>query len=243
MARPGPVLALIPAKGGSTRLRRKNILPLGGRPLIGWAIEAARESGVVDAIVVSTEDMEIATVARELGAEVPFLRPECLARDPAGVVDVALHALATLREVGRDFATLIILLPTCPLRSAMDVQAALALFREADGRFLMSVSAYSHTPFAALELTGEGLLSPYFPQYIGRKSQEMPRAYRANGAIHVLDVAAFEAARSYYAQPLLGYVMPEARSVDIDTEEDLRYAEFLLTRQLVQVTGLATESA
>ncbi|MCU0842016.1 MAG: acylneuraminate cytidylyltransferase family protein [Thiobacillaceae bacterium] len=230
MARPGPVLALIPAKGGSTRLRRKNILPLGGRPLIGWAIEAARAAGVADAIVVSTEDAEIAAAARELGAEVPFLRPDHLARDPAGVVDVALHALAALREAGREYATLIILLPTCPFRSAEDVRAALELFRAGDGRFLMSVSAYPHTPFAALELTGEGLLSPYFPEYIGRKSQEMPKAYRANGALHVLDVAAFETARSYYAQPLLGYVMPEARSVDIDTEADLRYAEFLLAQ-------------
>jgi CMP-N-acetylneuraminic acid synthetase len=223
MARPGPVLALIPAKGGSIRLRRKNLLPLGGRPLIGWAIAAARDSGVADAVVVSTEDAEI--------AEVPFLRPDHLSQDPAGVVDVALHALGALREAGRAFATLVILLPTCPFRSTDDVCRAVDMFRARDGRFLMSVSAYSHTPFAALQLSEEGVLSPYFLEYIGRRSQQMPAAFRANGAVHVLDVAAFEEARSYYAQPLIGYEMPAERSVDIDTEHDLRYAEFLLARE------------
>lgn len=223
-----PTLGLIPAKGGSTRLRRKNALPLGGRPLIGWAIDAARDSGVVDRIVVSTEDDGIAALAVELGAEVPFRRPASLARDPAGVVDVALHALETLQAQGDAYDTLVILLPTCPLRSAADIRAAVAMFRAHDGRFLMSVAQYPHTPFAALGLGEDGRLTPYFPEYIGRKSQQMPVAWRANGAIHVLDVAAFEQARSYYAQPLLGFAMPAGRSIDIDTAEDLAYAEFLL---------------
>lgn len=224
----GKTLCLIPAKGGSTRLRRKNILPLGGKPLIAWAIEAARQSGVIDRLVVSTEDEEIAAVARQWGAEVPFMRPPELARDPAGVVDVALHALEELRRQGEEYRNLVILLPTCPFRMAEDIRAACALFQEKGASFLMSVSRYEHTPFAALRLDGGHLLTPYFPQYIGRKSQEMPVAHRANGAIHVLDVAAFEAARSYYAQPLVGYEMPRERSVDIDTEHDLRLAESLL---------------
>ncbi len=227
-ANTGRTLCLIPAKGGSTRLARKNVVELGGRPLIGWAINAAVQSGCMDRIVVSTEDEAIADKARSLGAETPFMRPMVLARDPAGVVDVALHALATLREQGDAYQTLVILLPTCPFRSSEDIQNAIGLFRRQGGRFLMSVSRYEHTPFAAMKLSEDGLLNPYFQEYIGRKSQEMPQAVRANGAIHVLDVASFEQVRSYYAQPLLGFEMPWERSVDIDTAHDLRLAESLL---------------
>lgn len=224
----GKTLCLIPAKGGSTRLARKNVLPLGGKPLLGWAVDAAAQSGLMDHIVVSTEDEQIAEVARTLGADVPFMRPLHLARDPAGVVDVALHTLGELRNRGKEYQTLVILLPTCPFRNADDVRNACELFRETNASFLMSVSRYEHTPFAAMSLDGERRLRPYFSEYIGKKSQEMPKAYRANGAIHVLEVAAFERERSYYAQPLIGYEMPWQRSIDIDTEHDLRFAESLL---------------
>ena len=221
-------LCLIPAKGGSTRLARKNVIALGNRPLIGWAIDAARDSGLMDRIVVSTEDQAISEMARELGADVPFVRPPQLARDPAGVVDVALHALHTLRDQGDLYHTLVILLPTCPFRTSEDIRNAMNLFRQQNGQFLMSVSRYDHTPFAALQLGADQLLNPYFPQYVGKKSQELPVALRANGAIHILDVDAFQRERSYYAQPLIGYEMPWERSIDIDTEHDLRVAESLL---------------
>jgi len=226
----GRTICLIPAKGGSTRLARKNVISLGGRPLMGWAIDAAIRSARMDRIIVSTEDEAIAAIARKLGAETPFMRPLALARDPAGVVDVALHALATLRDQGDIYQTLVILLPTCPFRTDEDIRLAIDLFRRENGKFLMSVSKYDHTPFAAMKLGPDGLLQPFFQEYIGRKSQEMPVAVRANGAIHVLDVAAFEQARSYYAQPLLGYEMPWERSADIDTVHDLRLAESLLCR-------------
>ena len=224
----GRTLCLIPAKGGSIRLARKNVISLGGRPLMGWAIDAANRSACMDRIIVSTEDEAIAAIARELGAETPFIRPLALARDPAGVVDVALHALSTLRDQGDVYQTLVILLPTCPFRTHEDIQNAIDLFRRDCGKFLMSVSKYEHTPFAAMKLGSNGLLQPFFQEYIGLKSQDMPTAVRANGAIHVLDVVAFEQARSYYAQPLLGYEMPWERSVDIDTVHDLRLAESLL---------------
>jgi CMP-N-acetylneuraminic acid synthetase len=228
---PGPVLGLIPAKRGSTRLPEKNIRLLAGKPLVGWTVDAARASGVIDRLVVSTEDELVARVARECGAEVPFIRPQELARDPAGVVQVALHALEAMRGLGAKFRTLIILLPTCPFRTAEDIRAAFALFREKRAEFLMSVSPFTHTPFAAMELTDEGLLRPCFPQFIGKQSTELPSAWRANGAVHVLDVAAFEREKSYYAQPLIGYPMPLQRSVDIDSENDWQEAEWLITRR------------
>lgn len=221
------VLVLIPAKAASTRLKQKNMQLLGNKPLLQWAIDSAKLAGIKADIVVSTEDQNIAIYAKSVEVEA-LVRPGKLAVDPAGVVDVALHALDELSTNGRNYETIIILLPTCPFRSAEDIQLAYQLFKDKDASFLMSVSAYSHTPFAAMGLDESGDLNPYFPEYVGRKSQQMPKAYRANGAIHVLDVSAFRRERSYYAQPLLGYLMPPERSIDIDTMEDLKYAEFLL---------------
>lgn len=223
------MLILIPAKAASTRLKNKNMRLLGGKPLIRWAIDAAQASELPAEIIVSTEDDQISEYVNSCGVEV-LIRPVKLAVDPAGVVDVALHALDVLKQQGRIFNTLVILLPTCPFRTAEHIQSAIKLFNEKNGCFLMSVSEYMHTPFAAMGINQDGLLNPYFSEYIGKKSQQMPVAYRANGAIHVLDVAAFEIAKSYYAQPLIGYVMPQARSIDIDNEEDLKYAEFLLQK-------------
>ena len=228
MAAGGPTLGLIPAKGSSSRLSRKNIRHLGDKPLLAWAAEAARESGVVDRLILSTEDSEVADIAEGYGIEVPFLRPRELASDPAGVADTALHAIEQLEAVGESFRTLVILLPTCPLRTAGDIRAAYRLFLEKDRPFLMSVSEFSHTPLAAMQQADDGTLDPYMPQYFGRQSQDMPPAYRPNGAIHVLDVDAFKRERSYLAAPLVGYVMPRERSIDIDTEEDLRAAELRL---------------
>lgn len=186
------------------------------------------ESGILDHIIVSTEDAEVAEEAKKLGLDVPFMRPEYLAQDPAGVVDVALHALSEIRKLGGgDYQTLVIMLPTCPFRLALDIQAAYRQFVEEGAKFLMSVSPYPHTPFAALNLDG-GLLEPFFPDFFDKKSQELPVAYRPNGAIHILDVHAFEKERSYSARPLHGYIMPLERSIDIDTAHDLNFAESTL---------------
>lgn len=219
------ILGFIPAKGGSTRLAKKNIRALAGKSLLAWTAEAARGSGLIDRLVISTEDEEVAAEARRLGIEVPFMRPPELARDPAGIVDVALHALSVLEASGDSYDTLVILPPTSPFRNAQDIIAAHKLFFDSRSGFLMSVSAFSHTPFAALALDGQGILTPYFPEHIGKKSQEMPSAFRPNGAIHILDVPSFKRTRDYFSPPLVGYVMPRERSADIDTEDDLREAE------------------
>lgn len=225
------VLGVIPAKGGSTRLAHKNIASLGGKPLIAWAAAAARASGILDRLILSTEDEQVAETARQIGINVPYMRPVELARDPANVVDVALHALDQLEAMGERYEVLVILLPTCPFRTADDIREAFALFRRRDEGSLMSVSEFDHTPFAALAVDEDGLVSPYFADYFGRKSQEMPVAYRPNGAIHILDVARFRETRSYVAPPVLAYPMPRERSVDIDTMADLRFAESLLAEQ------------
>lgn len=221
------ILGVIPAKGGSTRLPQKNILPLGGKPLLQWTSEAARACGLLDRLIVSTEDPDVVEVAKKLELDVPFLRPKQLAKDPAGVVQVTLHAIEMLREQGDEYDIVIIMLPTSPFRSAKDICDAYQLFRHKNADFLMSVSEFSHTPYAAMTLN-QGILSPIFPDLIGRKSQEMPEAYRPNGALHILNIPAFEREKSYFAQPLVGYVMPLERSMDIDTKLDMIFAESML---------------
>ena len=134
------VLTIIPAKGASTRLKRKNIRLLAGKPLIAYTIETAKASGLCGEIMVSTEDHEIAEIAKELGAEVPFMRPDYLSHDPYEVDDVCLYVLKQYEEIGRTFDTLIILLPTSPLCIVEDIKESVRIFHENDGKFLMSAS-------------------------------------------------------------------------------------------------------
>jgi CMP-N,N'-diacetyllegionaminic acid synthase len=223
------VLGLIPAKGASTRLPRKNIRLLGGRPLIEWTIAAAKKSGVCSRIVVSTEDAEVAKVSRAAGADVPFDRPKNLAVDPAGVVEVALHALDALDAQGERYDVICIMLPTCPFRTAGDLKEAFVQYQARPEPNLMSVSPFDHTPFNAVGIDATGLVFSHFPDRFGRKSQEQPPAFRPNGAIHILDVAWFRKSLSYLERPIISYLMPRERSVDIDSELDLREAECLLT--------------
>lgn len=229
----GSVLTIIPAKGGSTRLKRKNVAVLAGKPLIAYAVEAAQASGVCGEIMVSTEDEEIAALARKLGAQVPFMRPERLARDPYEVDDVCLHVLEQYEKLDKRFDTLIILLPTSPLRSAEDIRQCVRLFRKHNGRFLMSVSRMDPHFYNAMCLDEKALtMTPVFPKdnTSGRGKPSVP--VRANGAVTVLDVEAFRNAGTYYGTPLLGYEMTWERSVDVDTERDLLFAECIINKNL-----------
>lgn len=222
--KPERILGFIPAKGGSTRFPRKNIAILEGRPLLAWAVDAARAAGLVEAVAVSSEDDEVLACAAGLGVEHVLKRPQHLARDPAGIVDVALHELDVLERAGQCFDVIVVLAPCAPLRTAEDIRAAFEVFRRVRPAFVMSVSEFTHTPFAALTLDAEDNLVPAFPAFFGRKSQEVPRAYRPNGAIHVLDVARLRETRDYLTPPRVPYIMPRERSVDIDQPEDLDVA-------------------
>ena len=223
------VLALIPAKGCSTRLPRKNVARLGGKTLLEWTVASARNSGVCDMILVSTEDAEIADQARALGAEVPFLRPAELARDPFGIPDVALHALQQLEDAGKEFDVIAVLPPTAPFRTGADVAATVRLVLSGRAPFAATVTDCAENPFVAHALDKDsGELRPLFPEMIGKRGPEMPKAVRPNGAVMACRVDAFRAARNYYGYPMLAQHMPRHRSVDIDHDFDLEYAEYLL---------------
>ncbi|GAC1652084.1 MAG: acylneuraminate cytidylyltransferase family protein [Vulcanimicrobiaceae bacterium] len=234
------LLALIPAKAASQRLRRKNALELDGEPVVARAIRGAREAGVFADIVVSTEDPAIAQIARAAGASVPFVRPHELSVDPAGVVEVTLHALDELEGAGQQFDTVVILLPTAPLRTAQDILESLRAYDESGANFLMSVSTYEHNPLAAL-IFKDGRLSPLLPDWLTRTGAkavaQTPAIRRANGAVTICDVPALRRERTYYAYPLAAYDMPWERSIDIDTEADLAFAEFFLKRTKTRGPG------
>jgi CMP-N-acetylneuraminic acid synthetase len=229
----GRTLALIPAKAGSTRLPRKNIRPLLGVSLLGRAVRRAQALKFISRICVSTEDHEVAAEAKQFGAEVPFLRPPHLARDPAGVVEVALHALDWLEANGDSFKTLILLLPTSPFCRTADVEGAVHTYIEQGVDFLMSVSREIHSPFSSLILK-DGKLSPLHPEWLNRTGSRadsaLPTLVRCNGAVTIVNVEAFRRERNYYSYPLAAYEMPPERSVDIDTEMDFQFAEFLAGR-------------
>jgi N-acylneuraminate cytidylyltransferase/CMP-N,N'-diacetyllegionaminic acid synthase len=228
------ILVLIPAKAGSVRLPRKNVRPINGVSLLERTIKRAQALDFVSGICVSTEDDEVAQQAINLGVEVPFMRPEKLARDPAGVVDVALHALDWFsQQRGESYDTLIILLPTSPFCHAQDIRDALGVYRSKQVEFLMSVAKEVHSPLSSLILR-DGELSPLHPEWINRTGakavEDVPVLVRANGAVTIVNVEAFKREQNYYGYPLAAYEMPWERSIDIDTELDFQFAEFLAGR-------------
>ena len=229
----GRTLALIPAKAGSTRLPRKNIRPLHGISLLGRAINRIQTIKFIERICVSTEDDEVADEARKFGIEIPFMRPAHLARDPAGVVEVALNALDWFEEKGTTYVTLLICLPTSPFCQVADIEGAIRTYIEQGVDFLMSVSKEAHSPLSSLILRG-GRLTPLHPEWLNqtgaRAGATLPNIVRCNGAVTIVNVAAFRRERNYYGYPLAAYEMPPERSVDIDTEMDFRFAEFLADR-------------
>lgn len=231
--RPGRTMALIPAKEGSRRLPLKNILPLAGITLLERTIIAAQKCGLFHRISVSTESEKVASIARQAGVELPFMRPPELARDPAGVVEVALHALDEWERLGESFDTLVILLPTSPFRQAVDIVGSMETYLRLGVDFLMSVVREVHSPLSSLIRVNE-CLQPLHPNWLNRtgarSTSEMPDLVRSNGAVTIVNVTRFRKEQNYYSYPLGAFEMPIERSLDIDTQYEFAFAEFLAQR-------------
>ncbi len=226
------ILGLIPARGGSKRLPRKNVLPMAGKPLIAWTIEAALASSVLDRVIVSTDDEEIATVSRGHGAGV-LERPPELASDSATGLAVMLHVLRVLAEQGERYNYLALLQPTSPLRTAADIDGAIGLLLEKQADTVVSVCETDHPPEWSNTLPPDHSLAGFYrPDVRETRSQDLPISYRLNGAIYIYDcerllrTASQDMDDNGYA-----YVMPRERSIDIDSEIDFAIAELLLTRR------------
>ena len=224
------VIALISARGGSKGIPRKNVLPVAGKPLIAWTIAAALGSRKLSRLLVTTDDAEIAEVARAQGAEVPFLRPAELARDESPVIEAVEHALRWVETSDGALPEYVLLLqPTSPLRTTADIDGAidLAYLRNADA--VLSVCEASPHPYLARKIDRDGALGDFIdlPTKPVRR-QEYPPAYVLNGAIYVNRVQSLLTSRNFQPPGALAYVMPVERSCDIDTPVDMQIAELLL---------------
>jgi CMP-N-acetylneuraminic acid synthetase len=227
------IIALVTARGGSKGIPGKNLKPLGGRPLIAWSIEAARQSSSVDRVLVSTDDPAIAAAARDAGAEVPFLRPEELARDDSSHISVVLHALDWLRDKERFTPDYLLLLqPTAPFRTAEDLDAAAALARARNVDAVVSVCEARSHPWLAKTVRADGTMEDFIPRtQTYERRQDFPPAYVLNGALYLNRPRSLRATGTLRPPGTLAHVMPIERSVDLDTLADWEMAELLIGRR------------
>jgi N-acylneuraminate cytidylyltransferase len=223
------VVAMIPARGGSKGVPRKNVRPAGGKPLIAWSIAAAHASRYLDRVILSTDDDEIAAVAGAWGCEVPFMRPAALASDEASSVDVVRHAVQAL-PVRYDY--LVLLQPTSPLRLAQDIDAALELCVRSAAPACVSVCEPDKSPYWMMTLAGDATIAPLFgPDQIPARRQDAPAVFALNGAVYVATVDHLASGGDFLTAGTKGYVMPKDRSLDVDTEFDLWLVDRLLSER------------
>lgn len=228
MARPRSV-GVITARGGSKGLPGKNIRPLGGRPLLAWTVDAACSSGVIDALVLSTDSDEIAAVAKELGVDVPFLRPDDLATDAAGSAAVVLHALDWLRENRGWLPDWVWLLqPTSPLRTAEHLRTAWRIGSMPDVDSVLGVVRPKHHPSWCMTEGEDGALRPLFATDSALRRQDLFDVWAPNGAVYLTRVVSFRQELRFSAGRCLPLPMEPWESLDIDTPHDWAVAEALL---------------
>jgi CMP-N,N'-diacetyllegionaminic acid synthase len=228
------VLAVVTARGGSKRIPGKNIRNFAGKQLIAWTIEAALGvRGRLHGVVVSTDDPEIASVAKRYGAEVPFLRPAEISGDLARSLPVVQHAVRFVEvRDGVPMDWVLLLQPTSPLRTSGDIAAALDLAAEGGCTSVIAVCRLDDHPVFAKRIDGNGYLIPFIfeePEGIRRQDVEPP-AYKRNGAIYLTKRDVLMEEGSIYGSSVRPYIMPAERSVDIDSEVDFLLGEILAHR-------------
>jgi len=224
------VIAIIPARGGSKRLPRKNVLPLRGKPLIAWSINAGLNSRYIDRVIVSTDCMEIAQVSTQFGAEIPFIRPESISGDTATTDSVILHLLDELKN-DESINVVVVLQPTSPLRTSEDIDNALELMMEKQAEGVVSVCECEHSPLWSNILPNDGNMGEFINEEIkDKRSQDLPTCYRINGAVYAFTSDAIISHHGiHYTDRVFSIEMPTLRSVDIDHELDFKIAEVILS--------------
>ena len=222
------ILAIIPARGGSKGVSRKNIKPLAGKPLIAWTIEVALQAKGINRVVVSTEDAEIALVAKQFGTEVPFMRPLALAQDDTPGVAPVLHAIEQLP----DYDWCLLLQPTSPLRSVEDIEGIIQFCRNEGASSVVSINKVSKHPFWMYQRDDKNRLQPLISNRPGIiRRQDLRSVYELNGAMYLANTGWLIKNRELIGPETLGYVMPVERSVDLDTPMDWQWVEFLIGRR------------
>jgi len=223
------IIGLIPARGGSKGLPGKNIKPLSGKPLIAWTIEQALSSKYLNRVIASTDDEEIAVISKKYGAEVPFIRPKELATDEAKGNDVALHAVNWMEKMGNPYDLVMVLQPTSPLRTSVDIDRAIELLFSIRAQAVVSVAETEYHPYWTNTLPKDGCMENFGRLEAKNKNrQELPVFYRLNGAIKLAYLDYLKKQKTFLGKETFAYLMSPERSVDIDNEMDFRFSEFLI---------------
>lgn len=220
-------VAVIPARGGSRRVPRKNIRTFRGKPMIGYSLETATASGLFDRVIVSTDDDEIAEVGLSFGAEVPFRRPASLADDRTGTTEVIAHAAEWMRDAGWPVTGICCIYPTAPFLTTGDLQRGLARLEASDLSYVFSACEYRSPIFRSFHETVDGGLEMFFPEAFDARSQDLPRAMHDAGQFYWGRVEAWLERRRIFDLHSGLVVLPASRVHDIDTEEDWERAELM----------------
>jgi N-acylneuraminate cytidylyltransferase len=223
------ILAVIPARGASRGLPRKNIKLMAGKPLIAYTIEDALKSNSLTNVIVSTDDENIADVSRKHGAEV-IKRPDALAKDETATIDVIFHVLEDLEVKNLQPDIVILLQLTSPLRSIGDIDEAIKLFKCSDCDSVVSVCEMEHSPYWSFNIEGEYLEPIFGSIYLRMRRQDLPTAFLPNGAIYISTPQSLKNNASFYTDKTIPFLMPPQRSVDIDSELDFMLAELLIEK-------------
>lgn len=220
-------LAVIPARGGSKRIPRKNIKPFCGKPMIAWSIEAALKSQCFDRIIVSTDDEEIAEVAQTHGAEVPFVRPLDLSDDHAGTTAVIAHAVKWQQQNGQAPDAVCCLYATAPFVQTTDLQRGLQVLQDTGSDYAFSVTSYAFPIQRALRMTSDHRVDMFQPGYFNTRSQDLEEAWHDAGQFYWGHAQAWLANKPLFSRDSAPVILPRHRVQDIDTSEDWERAEWL----------------
>lgn len=223
------MIAIIPARGGSKGLPGKNIKDLLGKPMLAYTIEAGKKSKYITDIIISTDCEEIYRVAIEYGAKETFLRPAELATDEAPAIDNYIYTIERLKkDFSMDIESFVVLQPTSPLRSTEDIDKSIEMYNNSNARSVISYTGEHHPLMWHKYIKEDGSLEGIFGDILDNR-QKFRVSYYPTGAVYVFNTQLIRS-RNYFDESTKAYIMPRERSVDIDTEEDFRYAEFLLGR-------------
>lgn len=220
-------LAVIPARGGSKRIPRKNIKSFCGKPMIAWSIEAALESGCFDQVVVSTDDAEIAEAAQQCGAQVPFIRPSALSNDHTGTTPVIRHAIDWFQAQGQTPEQVCCLYATAPFVSVDDLRRGLAVLTESACDYAFSVTSYAFPIQRAIRITDMGRVEMFNPEHFNTRSQDLEEAYHDAGQFYWGLASAWQQGKMIFGPTSAPVMLPRHRVQDIDTPEDWLRAEWL----------------
>lgn len=218
-------LGIIPARSGSKRILNKNKKILNGKPLIQWSINSAKQSKYIDSIVVSSDDDQILTIAQEQDVDI-LKRPDFLASDASTTVDALLHTLEKIEDI---FDYLVLLQPTSPLRTSLDIDQAIEMLIDREVNSVVSVCQAQHSPLWCNTLPESGIMDNFmFKSLEGKRSQDLEAYYRLNGAIYIVKISEFISVKSLIPDNTYAYKMDQSRSIDIDTMYDFVCAEAIM---------------